>query len=204
MSSALKLRGPEGVVVGRDRAEAREQEVGAGQQQRQRVRRAPDVGEADISVSLPVHDSRSCSITSRFSAITSRMPSGTLAVTETPSMPPFCTPCAPAARVTAMQRASRYSIELPSVVAHQALGARARGEAHLEAARGVAGGQEGLRPGRVVAVDEDLLGAVDRDRLGVRRQAAHAELELGALLDRALRQRARGRDLRRRRAARAR
>ena len=40
----VEVRGPERVVVGRDRAEAREQEVGAGQQQRQRVRGAPDVG----------------------------------------------------------------------------------------------------------------------------------------------------------------
>ena len=65
------------------------------------------MSEADMSVSLPVHDSRSWSITQRFSAITSRIPSGTEAVTLTPSMPPFWTPCAPAARVTAMQRASR-------------------------------------------------------------------------------------------------
>ena len=40
----VEVRGPERVVVGRDRAEAREQEVGAREQQRQRVRRAPDVG----------------------------------------------------------------------------------------------------------------------------------------------------------------
>ena len=40
----VEVGGPERVVVGRDRAEAREQEVGAGQQQRQRVRGAPDVG----------------------------------------------------------------------------------------------------------------------------------------------------------------
>ena len=50
------------------------------------------MSEADISVSLPVQDSRSWSITQRFSAITSRIPSGTEAVTLTPSMPPFCTP----------------------------------------------------------------------------------------------------------------
>ena len=47
------------------------------------------MSEADMSVSLPVHDSRSWSMTQRFSAITSRMPSGTDAVTLTPSMPPF-------------------------------------------------------------------------------------------------------------------
>ena len=65
------------------------------------------MSEKLISVSLPAHDSRSRSITQRFSAITSRMPSGTDAVTDTPSMPPFCTPWAPAARVSAMQRDSR-------------------------------------------------------------------------------------------------
>jgi len=72
------------------------------------------MSEDDMRVSLPVQDSRSYIITQRFSAITSRIPSGTDAVTLTPSMPPFWTPWAPAARVTAMQRASRYSIDLPS------------------------------------------------------------------------------------------
>ena len=35
------------------------------------------------------------------------MPLGTEPVTLMPSMPPFCVPCEPAARVTATQRASR-------------------------------------------------------------------------------------------------
>ena len=79
--------------------------------------------------------------------------------------------------------------------AHEHLGPRAGGEAHLQAARGVAGGEERLRPRRVVAVDEDLLRPVDGHRLGVRRERPHAELELGALLDGALGERARGGDL---------
>ena len=39
------------------------------------------------------------------------MPSGTEATTSTPSMPPFCTPCAPIARASETQRDSRYRID---------------------------------------------------------------------------------------------
>ena len=74
---------------------------------------------------------------------------------------------------------------------HQRLGAAARGEAHLDAARGVRRAQERLRPRRVVAVDEDGLGAVDGERLGVGDEPADRELEVAALLDRALRHHAR-------------
>ena len=71
-------------------------------------------------------------------------------------------------------------------MAHQRLGAAARREAHLDAARRVRRGEERLRPRRVVAVDEDRLGAVDRERLGVGDEAADRELEVPPLLDRAL------------------
>ncbi len=79
--------------------------------------------------------------------------------------------------------------------AHQHLGAGAGGEARLQPARGVAGREERLRPRGVVAVHEDLLGAVDGDRLRVGGEPAHAELELGRLLDGALGERPGARDL---------
>ena len=84
--------------------------------------------------------------------------------------------------------AARLEVEHrhPLRVAHQRLGAGAGGEPHLDAARGVGGAEERLRPGRVVAVDEDLLGAVDRQRLGVGDEAVDRELEVAPLLDRAL------------------
>ena len=51
--------------------------------------------------------------------------------------------------------------------------------------------EERLRPGRVVSVDEDRLGAVDRERLGVGDEALDRELKVPPLLHRALRQHAR-------------
>ncbi len=81
----------------------------------------------------------------------------------------------------------RHSLGL----AHQRLRARAGGEAHLDAARRVRRAEERLRPRRVVAVDEHLLGAVHRQRLGVGDEAVDRELEVAALLDRALRHHAR-------------
>ncbi len=148
------------------------------------------MSEKLMSVSLPAHDSRSCSITQRFSAMTSRMPSGTLARHRHAVDPPVLH--ALRARRPRDGDAARLEVQHRAALggAHQALGPGAAGEAHLEAARGVAGGEEGLRPRRVVAVHEDLLRAVDRDRLGVRRQPAQPELELRPLLDRALRERA--------------
>ena len=70
---------------------------------------------------------------------------------------------------------------------HQRLGAGAGREAHLDAAAGVRGSEERLRPGRVVAVVERLVRAVDRERLGVRHEALDGEPEVEALLHRALR-----------------
>ena len=102
----VEVRRPERVVVGRDRAEAGEQEVGAGQQQRQRVRGPPDVGEAHQRVvagaGLEVAQHHAQVLGDHLAHAV-----GTDAVTDTPSMPPFCTPCAPAARVSAMHRDSR-------------------------------------------------------------------------------------------------
>ena len=71
-------------------------------------------------------------------------------------------------------------------IAHLDLGAGAGGKAHLQAAAGVAAGQERLGVGGVVAVHEDGLGAVDGDGLRVGGEAAHAELQLGGLLQGAL------------------
>jgi hypothetical protein len=70
-----------------------------------------------ISASLPEQDSRFRIITMTFSAISSRRPRGTDPATLAPSMPPFCTPWAPIARASATQRASRYSMDLPSAPA---------------------------------------------------------------------------------------
>ena len=86
-------------------------------------------------------------------------------------------------------KAARLEIEhrVALRVTHQRLGAGARGEAHLDPPRCVRGREERLRPGRVVPVCEDRLGAVDRERLGVGDEAADRELEVAALLDGALR-----------------
>src|SRR5206468_3016747 len=49
-----------------------------------------------------------------FSASTSRVPPGSESASATHEIDPFCTPCEPAARINERQRASRYSIDLPS------------------------------------------------------------------------------------------
>ena len=94
--------------------------------------------------------------------------------------------------------AARLEVEHrhPLRVAHQRLGAGAGREPHLDAARGVGGAEERLRPRRVVAVDEDLLGAVDGQRLGVGDEPADRELQIAPLLDRALGHHARATGLR--------
>ena len=73
-------------------------------------------------------------------------------------------------------------------VSHQRLGPGPRREAHLHASRRVGRAEERLRPGGVVAVDEDGLGPVHREGLGVGDEPADGELEVPPLLDRALRQ----------------
>src|SRR4029077_17261991 len=72
---------------------------------------------------------------------------------------------------------------------HEQLRPGTRGAAHLDPARGIGRREKSFRPRRVVAVDEALLGAVDRDRLGIRGKAGHADLEFLRLLARALKQR---------------
>ena len=81
------------------------------------VRDVRRMSDSLISASLPEQDSRLRIMTMRFSAISSRSPRGTDAATLAPSMPPFWTPWAPIARASATQRASRYSIDLPSAPA---------------------------------------------------------------------------------------
>ena len=71
------------------------------------VRDVRRMSDSLISASLPEQDSRLRAITMTFSAISSRSPDGTEAATDAPSMPPFCTPCAPIARASATQRDSR-------------------------------------------------------------------------------------------------
>ena len=71
-------------------------------------------------------------------------------------------------------------------VAHERLRPGPGREAHLHAARGVRSAEERLRPRRVIAVHEHLLGAVDGQRLRIRDETADRELEIPALLHRAL------------------
>ena len=73
--------------------------------------------------------------------------------------------------------------------AHQKLGRRAGGATHLDAARSVGRRKPGLRPGRVVAVDEGAFRTVDGDGLGIGGEACHADLELLGLLAGALKER---------------
>ena len=94
--------------------------------------------------------------------------------------------------------AARFEVEHRETlrVAHERLRPGAGGEAHLHAARRVGRAEERLRPRRVVAVDEHGLGAVHGERLRVGHEAADRELEVAALLDRALRHRSRPSGLR--------
>ncbi len=64
--------------------------------------------------SLPDATSRSSHAASTFSDKTSRVPPGTESASAMHEIDPFCTPCDPAARTSERQRASRYSIDLPS------------------------------------------------------------------------------------------
>ena len=71
-------------------------------------------------------------------------------------------------------------------MAHERLRAGPRGEPNLDAAGGVGRGQESLRPGRVVAIMESLLGAVDGQGLGVGGQARQGQLQAERLFHGAL------------------
>src|SRR5207247_6065363 len=64
--------------------------------------------------SFPEATSRSSQAASTFSARISRVPPGTESTRATHEIEPFWTPCEPAARTSERQRASRYSIDLPS------------------------------------------------------------------------------------------
>ena len=113
MSSALKLRRAERVVVGRDRAEAGEEEVDAGQQQRQRVRGAADVGRGDQRVvagaGLEVVQHHAEVLGDHLAHAVGHRADDVDAVDAA-----VLDALRARARATAMQRASRYSIEQPS------------------------------------------------------------------------------------------
>src|SRR3954470_6673193 len=64
--------------------------------------------------SLPDATSRPSQAPSMFSARIARVPPGRASTSATHEIDPFCTPCEPAARTRARQRASRESIDLPS------------------------------------------------------------------------------------------
>src|SRR6266702_5725577 len=103
-----------------------------------RVRDVRRMSDSLMRASLPEHDSRPRIITMRFSAISSRRPSGTAPATLAPSIPPFWTPWAPIARecdAPGLQVQHRLALG----AGHQHLGARARGHPHLHAAGGVRG-----------------------------------------------------------------
>ena len=65
------------------------------------------IDECDAIASLPDATSRSSHAASTFSARISRVPAGSDSTSATHDTDPFCTPCEPAARITARQRASR-------------------------------------------------------------------------------------------------
>jgi hypothetical protein len=65
------------------------------------------IGECDAIASLPDATSRSSQAARTFSARISREPPGTASASATHEIDPFCTPCEPAARMIARQRASR-------------------------------------------------------------------------------------------------
>ena len=150
------------------------------------------ISECEAMASFPDATSRSSQAASTFSPRIARVPPGTASTSATHEIEPFCTPCEPGGAHG--REAARLEVEHrePLRGAHERLGARARGEAHLDSAGGVGGAEERLRPRRVVAVDEDGLGAVDRERLGVGDEAADRELQVPPLLDRALRHARRG------------
>ena len=154
------------------------------------------IAECEAIASLPEATSRSCQAARTFSARIARVPPGTARTSATQEIEPFWIPCAPgraddgdAAR---LEVEHREALRMP----HQRLGARAGGEAHLDAARGVRRAEERLRPGRVVAVREDRLRAVHGERLRVGHEPADRELEVAPLLDRALGHHARSPGLR--------
>ena len=65
------------------------------------------IGEWEAMASFPDATSRSSQAASTFSARIARVPPGTERTSATHEIDPFWTPCAPAARTTETQRASR-------------------------------------------------------------------------------------------------
>src|ERR1043166_4760680 len=71
------------------------------------------IGEGEAMASFPDATSRSSQAAITFSARIARVPPGTARTSATHEIEPFWTPCDPAARIAARQRASRYNIEQP-------------------------------------------------------------------------------------------
>ena len=182
----IEVAAAEGVVVtGHDRV-ARRDEVGAGQQLTHQLRRLTDRRVRRRSRRCPTRppdratrrarsrrESPACRPEPRARARRTRSTRS-----GRPATPPRARP-----RRSVRREEHRQPLRGP----HQRLRAGAGREAHLHAARRVRRAEERLRPGRVVAVDEHRLGAVDGERLGVGDEAADRELEVASLLNRALR-----------------
>ncbi len=65
------------------------------------------ISECEATASFPEATSRSSQAARTFSPRIARVPPGTESTSATHEIEPFCTPCEPAARTTARQRASR-------------------------------------------------------------------------------------------------
>ena len=191
----VEVAGAEHVVVALDRAEPAEDEVRAGEEQRHGVRGAAHVRLADQRVvararlEVAEHDQEVLGEQLAHAVGHAADHAGAVDAAVLHALGAHGAGQGDAARLEAEHRAALGG-------AHQRLRAAAARDPHLEPAGGVGRAEERLGPGRVVAVDEDLLGAVEADGLGVGGEPPQAELELERLLDRALRERAGGADLR--------
>ena len=169
----IEVRGAKRVVVAGNRTEAAEQEVRASEQQWQRVRGATDVRRAHLCVVAGARlQAIECShhVLGEDLAHAVRHGARHVDAIDTAVL------CALRAGRARDCHAARLEVEhrLTLGATHQNFGTRPRGEAHLEAARRIRRSEQGLRPGGVVAIEKDLLGAIDRDRLGIRRQTPQA------------------------------
>ena len=191
----VEVGGSEHVVVAQDPAEAREEEVRAGEEEGHGVRRAAHVRLGDEGVvararlEVAEHDEEVLGEQLAHAAGHGADHAGRVDAAVLHAL---------GAHRPGERDAARLEVEhrLALGGAHERLRAAAARDPHLEAARGVGGAEKGLGPGRVVAVDEGALGAVHGDRLGVGGEAMEGELELHGLLDGALRERPAGADLR--------
>ena len=191
----VEVAGAEHVVVARDRTEAGEEEVRAGEEQRDGVGGATHVRLGDQRVvararlEVAEHDEEVLGEELAHAVGDAADDAGAVDAAVLHALRAHGAGERDAARLEAEHRAALSG-------AHEGLRAAAAGHPHLEAARGVGRAEERLGPRCVVAVHEDLFGAVEANGLGIRRQAPEAEVELEGLLDRALRERAGGADLR--------